>query len=375
MVEALLSEARGDRVRLAAVEKIWGRDHVLRVQLDAGGSAVVKRARPTEPERRQHGFGVELAALQYLSSMPMAIAPRLLGADLKSGVLVMEELPPGGSLADSLLTGDEGGVEADLIAYARALGSIHVWSMARVDELSQLRAVYAPGAETRPGWVGALDKAKEPFLDTAWRLGLAVNGVVEEIDQLGPILTDDSYLGFVHGDACPDNVRLFQGTCRIFDFETSSLGSVVLDAAYLSAPFPSCWCFARLPAELISAADQAYRTCLESAGVTLGPDWDVAMAAALGCWVVARGEAMATALNEDREWGTTTIRPRLLMWLANFRDSAGASEAFPRLRALASALHDQLARRWPGLVVPEYPALAGQRAAVAHIPEWWQPGL
>jgi hypothetical protein len=105
VVEALLSEARGDRVGLASVEKIWGRDNVLRVQLDRGGSAVVKLARTTEPERREHGFGVELAALQYLSSMSAAIAPRLLGSDFESGVLVMEELPPGGSLADSLLAG------------------------------------------------------------------------------------------------------------------------------------------------------------------------------------------------------------------------------------------------------------------------------
>ena len=53
----------------------------------------------------------------------------------------------------------------------------------------------------------------------------------------------------VHGDACPDNVhRLADGVCRIFDFETSGWGAVALDAAYLLAPFPSCWCFASLPA-------------------------------------------------------------------------------------------------------------------------------
>ena len=47
---------------------------------------------------------------------------------------------------------------------------------------------------------------------------------------------------------------------RIFDFETSGWGRIVLDVAYLLAPFPSCWCFASLPAEVAAPAMAAYRT-------------------------------------------------------------------------------------------------------------------
>jgi hypothetical protein len=38
------------------------------------------------------------------------------------------------------------------------------------------------------------------------------------------------------------------------------------------------------------------------------------MTAALGAWIVAWGDTITKVLEEDREWGTTTMRPRLLTW-------------------------------------------------------------
>jgi hypothetical protein len=104
-------------------------------------------------------------------------------------------------------------------------------------------------------------------------LGVAADGVAEEIDQLRVLLSGSRYLGLVHGDACPDNVRLIDG---------------------------ACW------------------------------------------------------------------------WLSNLatRDGDGT---LPRLRATAAAMRDRLAGRWPGLGVPDYPALARAGGPVARIPEGWQP--
>ena len=69
------------------------------------------------------------ASLEHLNGMPELVVPRLLGAD--AGILLMEDLGPGPSLADSLLTGDRSRVRADLVSYAEAPGSMHAWSMAR----------------------------------------------------------------------------------------------------------------------------------------------------------------------------------------------------------------------------------------------------
>ena len=371
--EALLAHAWGERTEVRAAEAIWGRSHVVRLHLRSGRTAVLKRRGGLKHGRRARGFGVELAALECLNAMPAPVAPRLLGADPRAGILLMEDLAPGPSLADSLLAGTRERAQADLIAYARALGSLHAWSREQATGLARLRARHAPGVPLDPGWAGGVERGRGPFLAAAAGLGVAVAGAAAEMDELAPMLNAPGLPGLVHGDACPDNVRLTGGGCRVFDFERSGWGPVVLDAAYLLAPFPSCWCFASLPAGAAAPAVDAYRGCLAAAGVDLGPDWDAAVAAALAGWIIGWGEAIAGALAEDREWGTTTMRPRLLAWLRNFTASAGGARVLPRLQALAGAMHDRLSSRWPGVPVPDYPALAPPGAALARVPGRWRP--
>ena len=55
-------------------------------------------------------------------------------------------------------------------------------------------------------------------------------------------------LAFTPGDTCPDNdVQVADGLVLI-DFEDAQWRHVVWDVAYLTVPFPSCWCSWRLPA-------------------------------------------------------------------------------------------------------------------------------
>jgi len=353
--EALLARAWGPGTSVRAAEPIWDRSHVVRLHLATGRSVVMKKRADKDT------FGVELAALGYLNGMPEPVVPRLLGAD--AGILLMEDLSPGPSLADSLLTGDRSRVRADLVSYAEALGSMHAWSMGRPRD---------PRLGTPP-WPDAVARGKDAFLGAAVSLGLAAVAAGTEIDQLSLLLNETGYHGLVHGDACPDNVRFLDGRCRIFDFEHSGWGAVALDASYLLAPFPSCWCFGRLPASVAAPAMLAYRGRLEAAGIDLGPSWDVAMTAALGAWIVAWGDAIAKVLEEDDEWGTTTMRPRLLTWLRSFTSAAGRSGVLPGLRGLAGGLHERLSARWPEAVIADYPALARPGSAQVQVPDFWQP--
>ena len=361
--ESLLAGAWGTGVAIRAAEKIWGRSHIVRLRLADDRSVVLKRQREENFGGRERTLGAELAALGFLNAMETAVAPRLFGADAEAGILVMEDLGPGRSLAHSLLADDRSRAEADLVAYARALGTMHSWSLGRAGE-------FAGPAE--PQWMGAIIDGKESFLEVAGRLGLPADGAGAEIDSLAGLLRGDGRLtGLVHSDPCPDNTHIADGICRIFDFETSGWGPVALDAAYLLAPFPSCWCFASLPAEVAGPALRAYRDQVTRAGIRLGPDWDAALTAALAGWVVARGAAIGRALDEDRDWGTTTARPRLLTWLHSFTGAAERSGVLPRLSLLAGALHERLSARWPDTVFPDYPAFARQGAPLAQIPPEW----
>jgi Ser/Thr protein kinase RdoA (MazF antagonist) len=377
LVEALLAAAWGSPVEVHDAEMVWGRRHVVRVHTSGGRSAIVKRPRARRDgsgESDREAFGVELASVEYLNAMPVAVAPRLLGADAAVRVLVMEELPAGVSLAESLLQGDEVTARADLIAYAAGLAAVHSWSIGRTEDFERARARHSPMADPRSRWLTTLATGRDRFLQAATDLGLPTGSVEDDIDDVAAVLAG-SYVGFVHGDPCPDNVRLVGGGCRIFDFEVSSIGSVALDAAYLLAPFPSCWCFSRLPADVSGPALSAYQDTLAASGRRLGEEWESALAAALGCWVIARGGDMIRALEQDRQWGTTTMRPRLLAWTASFAALANQTQAFPRLGHLVEALHETLASAWSDTVIPDYPALAGPTASRAQVPESWQPGL
>jgi len=354
--EALLARVWGP-APVRAAEPIWDRSHVVRLHLVTGRCVVLKK------RADEDSFGAELAALEYLNEMPEPVAPRLLGADAEAGIVLMEDLGPGPSLADSLLTGDHSRVQADLVSYAEALGSVHAWSMRRPSD---------PRLGTPP-WPGAVARGKDAFLGAAVSLGLATAGARTEIDHLSLMLTETGYHGLVHGDPCPDNVRFAGGRCRIFDFEHSGWGPVALDASYLLAPFPSCWCFGRLPAPVAAPAMSAYRGRLQAAGIDLGPSWDAAMTAALGTWIVAWGDRIARALEEDSHWGTTTMRPRLLTWLRSFTSAAGRSGVLPGLRALAVELHERLSARWPEAAIADYPALARPGSAQVQVPDFWQP--
>ena len=370
MAESLLTGRWGTSVAVRDAETIWDRSHIVRLRLAGDDRTVVlKRPREKNLDRLTRGFEAELAALEFLSPMETAVAPRLLGADASAGILIMEDLGPGSSLADSLLAGDRARAEADLISYARAIAAMHAWSIGRSREYGQIRARLAGSAdgEVAPDWMDAITRSKEPFLAMAAQLGLPTDGVDREIDSLRALMAGAGYVGLVHSDLCPDNTHIVDGRCRIIDFETSGWGPLALDVAYLLAPFPSCWCFARLPAEAAGPALLAYQDEAANAGLELGPDWEVALTAALAGWVVARVR-IGRALEEDSNWGTTTMRPRLLTWLHSFIEAASRTGALPRLRALAEAIREQLRLRWPEAIVPDYPALARPGAPLARLP-------
>lgn len=353
-------------VAVRSAETIWDRRHILRLSLADGRSVVLKRC----PRQHDPGFAAEIAVLSFLNGMPTPVAPRLIAAN--DSLLIMEDLGPASSLAHSLLAGDRDRAAADLVAYARALGTMHSWSFGRRQEFAtQVTAKKLP----EPHWVAFMARGKTPFLRAAAQLGIPCEGTGSEIDSLLELMRgpDEAFTGFTHSDACPDNTYIPPGggDCRIFDFETSGWGPVALDFVYLLAPFPSCWCFAALPASAADPAIAAYREIVTSAGVALGPSWDIAVTAALGCVTVARGAGFEHALDEDRDWGTTTVRPRALTWLASFTEAATRYAALPRLRSVASAMHERLSARWPDTVTPDYPAFARPGAPLAQLPEDW----
>ena len=344
----------------AAGEVVDGRHHVVRVTAADGRRAIVKRPRAPGDSiwgGEPHGLAVEWAALDVLAGLDPPVAPRLLGGDDEAGVVVLEDLSAPGSLADTLLGDDPGRARAHLAAVAAALGRMHAATLGRADAIAAARARRGLPPEATGWWPARLAEARAWCRDEAAALGLTPGPLDAELDRVAE-LTSGAYVGLVHGDPCPDNTLLVPGGPRLIDFERAGACSVALDAGYLLAPFPSCWCFGRLPADVLADARAAHEGALAAAGVALGEPWELALAAALALWAVTRVRDYADPDRPvDGAWGTTTGRPRLAAWTAAFLAAPGA-DAFPIVAAAVAGWRARL-----GLdattAVPGYPALAG----------------
>ena len=144
---ALLSAAWGERAVVRAAEALRDRAHVFRLRLDGGRSAVLKRrdAGREAPDADGRAFGIELAALEYLNAMPEPVAPRLLGADAEAGILLMEDLGPGRSLADSLLAGSRAAAAPRKSSWPRLTAPIQAGSSAAPGACRPRRAANPAG--------------------------------------------------------------------------------------------------------------------------------------------------------------------------------------------------------------------------------------
>lgn len=313
----LVESVTGSQVVEASL--VQERHHIVRVTLTDGTAVIVKRLR-SEGQKRPDGdagFEREWSALNHLSGC--SVVPSFLGGDKDASILVISELPPGRSLAESLLGNDPAQASADLMAYATALAQLNS---------------FPPFPSEKPARM------------VGFRRGRAEFGADDALDEVLAVL-ESGPLGVVHGDPCPDNVVIDDdGVCRIFDFEFTTAGPVALDAAYLLAPFPSCWCFAPLPREVVDAAVTAYRSVLR---IT-----DQALSAATVVTAVSTLSILDHARTEDQPWGLTTLRPRLLSWL----DACAGQPSFPHAADRAARLAEELRAVWGDVSAPPYPAFA-----------------
>ncbi len=185
-------------------------------------------------------YARELAALRLAAGADPAVVPALLGSVPGDRVLVLEHLdhqhPSGDWIVD----------------YAAALARLH--AVARPEHAGAL-----------PRWQGPDAADAAAFLRLAEALGAPVPpGVPGELDDLVHRLARAPGHALLHGDPCPGNDLHTTGGTRFIDFEQASLGSGLVELAYLRIGFPTCWCVTAAPAPLLERAEAAYRTAWRS---------------------------------------------------------------------------------------------------------------
>lgn len=321
---------------------------------------VIVKHLPHRPGQSRLGLMNEWAALRFLSQLGLEppVSPAFYGGDLDAGVLVLEDLGEGDSLADALLGSDTASAEAALVSLARTLGRMHAASIERAADYRRTRsALGAPGGEA----VIEARALATRFAGALRSAGLSLQGAAEDVEAVvDRVARPGPFLAFVHGDACPSNERLVAGQIVLLDFATAGLRHALLDGVCGRVPFPSCWCARRLPRHVPPLMEEGYRSELVLGCPAAEDDGRFAgeVVAATAYWLVeSTTVALSTMPFRDFAWGTSTIGQRLALRAALFAELSAGTGSYPALSALLSRLVEVL-----GLAdeeMPLYPAFGG----------------
>jgi hypothetical protein len=350
--EPLRSGERSTVQRIVATDAVGRRHHlVLKVPTTSGEGPVREEA------------ALRLAAQARLPSVV-----RLLATSLDPPLLVLADAGKGPTLADRLLGDDAVAARDAVVGWAQTLGRLQAASVG-------LREAFAGELEAAsPLGPPAVDSSADLLAGAAASLDrvLPALGVVpsaralaelREIADALDVALPGSPGGLVPGDTCPDNAVETDDGLVLLDLEAATYRHVAWEAAYLTVPWPSCWCSWRMPEEVVGAALDTWRSAVAPAVRVVGtPAFDDDLARATFGWVfVSAWWLLDDALRDDpppRDHALAGLMPRRRQMLAHrFRLAAGLDTAvLPALRELASQLAAATDAAWGRPELPLAPA-------------------
>ena len=300
----------------------------------------------------------EPAALALLSDLGCSAAPDLLAVSTAPPLVVLSDLGDHGRLSDAVLWGSAEEATSSVLRWAGAVARVHAATLGvePVFAAALARDAYRLGVDCPAADPTATDLAESAgqLSDQLPRLGVtAAPAALDELAHVDDLLPRDAALrSLTPSDACPDNNLLTDDGLRLIDFEGAQVRHVAWDAAYLTVPWPSCWCSWRLPDEVAQAALTRWRTdCGAPVG---GPGFDADLRAATVGWSMASVGWFLRRAIDDEPWSF---------------DSTEAAIAAPH-RALISHRLGEVVRLDDGRL-PALTALAAE--TLAAVETAWGP--
>lgn len=346
---------RSESLRLVRQMRGSNRSLVLRAVGDHVGQVIVRAYGAAD--RPPEAWAREVEALRTLAPVADLPVPRLLASGAQPPVTVLEDLGDGESLADALLGADPARAEHHLYQWVDAIADLH---SAALGLGADLAAEVAELTGHRPsGTVDALRDVAKGVRDV---VEIPV-GFGTEIDALSSTLAVDRYAVLTPTDACPDNNILTPDGVRLIDFEFAEYRHIAWDAAYLTVPFPSCWCSWAIPAEVLGRALSRYRRRLAPTLPYVGTQaFDQALGAATLGWTLITAQwFMPAALTDDppiSEDSVVAPTRRALLYDRMTRAAAQSANQFPAINQLARSILDKLHAKWPAAELMLQPAPA-----------------
>jgi hypothetical protein len=285
----------------------------------------------------------------------------LLAGDIVGGTMIFEDLGAGhSSLVQPLLNGSTDEAEHALKSYAVALGRLHSDTVGCSDDYHEIfQSIFGAG---RPR-----DQPGRPVEKDVEVISGKIGGTVPigEMELLSSRLIDPGpWSTLVHGDPCPDNSLLVDGSIRLIDYEFARPSHALLDGAYWRIGFPTCWCAGRIPAEVVARVEALYRAEL-GRSIPLALDdaaYRVELTYMSAVWLLnCLSWRLEQALTSDEKWGIWSIRGRLLCYLDVAIQLTDDADVLPGINKAAQMWLSELHRRWPDAEpLGPYPAFASK---------------
>jgi hypothetical protein len=338
-------------VRLERVETLRGgeRSEVRRVRAEfpdsAGASSVIVKRFLMAGE----GWAREAAALASLP--PDAPAPKVLAEGAAPPVIVMSDLGPGPNVAAALLGDSPEAATGAVLDWAEAVAKLHRATFGHRQEFRAALSMRAGDLPVADHVMPALADETALLLDARCaELGVSVpHGALSELRELPRQLRADDNAALSPSDTCPDdNVRTHDGVALV-DFEGAQWRHIAWDVAYLTVPWPSCWCAWRMPHDVAERAVEHYRGVVEDAlPYVRSPQFRHDLTAATTGWtMISTASFLSRALADDpppTDPGKPTPARRAL--ILHRLSAARRTTELPALAELAARLRENLLTRW-----------------------------
>nr|WP_211239409.1 hypothetical protein [Actinokineospora inagensis] len=267
--ESVLTKRFGARIRLAEPEDLGGseRSIVLRVKVAASPFSLprtlaVKRYVHPAGTATRDSWVREAVSYQLFTALAAEdrMCPELFAHDPGTNLLVMEDLGRAPTLAEKLHGDDARAAEGALLSWARSLGRLHASTAGREADFDALLRRLSPPKSKDPLTVdGPIAVEALPLL-LRTEYGVVTSAAAHDAARRTLALLDTArHRAFSPSDSCPDNNLITNRGVRFLDFEGGCVRNMMFDAAYLTVPFPSCWCAYALPPGMTDAMLAAWR--------------------------------------------------------------------------------------------------------------------
>lgn len=371
--ESVLEHRYGAAIELAAPEELGGseRSTVLRARVAKNPfslpkSLVVKHYGPEAGAVAAESFAREAVSYQLFTALAEddRMCPELLAHDATERLLVLEDLGDATTLSERLLGHDGTAAERALLTHARSLGRLHATTAGReADFDALLRRIGTSCAADPLADEAATAMRKLPQL-LAERLNVRDRTAdVKVAARMAWLLERPRHRAFTPADLCPDNNLITSKGVRFLDFEGGRVREVLLDAACLRVPFPSCSCAFGLPRGMSEAMLAAWSAEVSSIwpeftdDETLQPqllDAQLFWVYLSTWWLLPRADEPNGRIDPYRP-SPSRAAAVCSRWRNLAEDADGIGQGW--LHAYASTVAEAIARRYPEeCSLPLYPA-------------------